>query len=213
MSKGYRALTLKVRNEIVPAVFLRITADESRSEDVTRLRPLGAYLSLASPRNALRVVRVFKDRVRPFAQPLSKGGELGVWIRKSVRKYHRCQVKSSQPWDRLGLQSLVVLVNDRSRVRNVSPPVALPGHMEVRIGVFGEPREEELEERVHVFTRLPTPVDIWPICVLVGEPNTDGLVDEEDVEVLVPAVWVPGNVLPFIRDSARSQFKQQPKER
>ena len=76
----YCALTPEVHNEIVPAVFLRITADESRSEDVTRLRPLGAYLSLAFPRSTLRVVGIVEYRVRPFAQPLSKRGELDIWI-------------------------------------------------------------------------------------------------------------------------------------
>ena len=82
--------------------------------------------------------------------------------------------------------------------------------MEVRTGVFGESREEELEKRIHVFARLPTSVDFWSICVLVGKPDTDGLIDEEYVKVLVPAVWVPRNVLSFVSDSARSDLEQQP---
>jgi len=80
--------------------------------------------------------------------------------------------------------------------------------MEVRIGVLGEAREEELEERVHVFARLPAPVDFRSIRVLVGEPDANGLIDEEDIKVLVPAVWVPCNVLAAVRDPAWSDFEQ-----
>jgi hypothetical protein len=50
--------------------------------------------------------------------------------------------------------------------------------VEVRICVLGKPREEELKEGVHIFTRLPTPVDLWPARILVGESNADGLIDE-----------------------------------
>jgi len=84
--------------------------------------------------------------------------------------------------------------------------------MEVRIGVFGEPRKEELEERVYVFARLQTPVDFRATFVLVGEPDADGLIDEEDVEVLVPTIWVPRNVLSTVRDLAGSKLEQQPSE-
>lgn len=106
-----------------------------------------------------------------------------------------------------------MFVNDRGRVRNISPSVALPDHVEVRIGILREPGEEDLEERVHVLARLPTPVDQRSIFVLVGEPDANGLIDEEDVKVLVPAVWVPRNVLSFVRDSAWSDLEQQPDAR
>ena len=204
--------TRKAHKEIVPTVLLRTTADETRSKRVTRLCPLGTDLSLASPRYALWVIRIVKYGVRPFAQPFSKRGKLDVWIGKSVCKDYRCQVEPPQSWEGLGLQSLVSLVNNRGRVRDVSPSVTLPGHMEVRIGIFGEPREEELEERVHVFARLQTPVHFLSTCILVGEPNTDGLIDEEDVEVLVPTVRVPRNILPVVRDPAGSELEQQPGE-
>ena len=161
----------------------------------------------------MRVVRILKDRVRPFTQPFSERRKLRVWIREPIREDHRGQVKFPQPLDGLGLQSLIVFVNDRGRVWNVSSSVALPSHMEVRIGVFGEPREEKLEERIHVFTRLRAPVDYRSVCVLVGEPDADGLIDEEDVKVIVPAVWVPCNILSVIRDLARPEFEQQPNER
>ena len=79
--------------------------------------------------------------------------------------------------------------------------------MEVRIGVFRKPREEELEKGVHVFTRLPTPVDFRSTRILVGEPNSDGLIDEEDVKILVPTVWVPHNALSLVRDSTRTKLE------
>ena len=84
--------------------------------------------------------------------------------------------------------------------------------MEVGIGILGKPREEELKEGVHVFARLEAPVDFWSTCILVGEPDTNGLIDEEDVEVLVPTVRIPRNVLSVVRDSAGSELKQQPSE-
>ena len=84
--------------------------------------------------------------------------------------------------------------------------------MKARIGVFGEPRKEELEERVHVFARLRTPVNFRTAFVLVGEPDSDGLIDEEDVEVLVPTIRVPRNILSVVRDLAGSELEQQPGE-
>ena len=99
-------------------------------------------------------------------------------------------------------------MNNRGRVWNVSPSVALPDHVEVGIGILGEPREEELEEGVRVFTRLEAPVGFWSTRVLVGEPDANGLIDEEDVEVLVPTVWIPRDVLSAVRYSARSEFEQ-----
>jgi len=80
--------------------------------------------------------------------------------------------------------------------------------MEIRIGVFGEPGKEELEESVHVFARLQTPVDSRTTFVLVGEPHANGLVDEEDVEVFVPTIWVPRNVLSTVRNLAGSELEQ-----
>ena len=82
--------------------------------------------------------------------------------------------------------------------------------MEVRIGVSRKPREEELEKGVHIFTSLPTPVDFRFTYVLVGESSPDGLIDKEDVKILVPAVWVPRDVLSFVCDSTRSKLEQQP---
>jgi len=204
--------TRKPPKEIVPAVFLRATADELRSKCVTPLCPLGTDLSLASPRYALWIVRIVEYRVRSFTQPFSECGELDVWVWKPVRKDDRCQVKSPQPWDRLDLQNLVVFVNNPGRIWNISPSVTLPSHMEVRIGVFGEPEKEYLEERVHVFACLQTPVDFRSTRVLVGEPDADWLIDEEDVEVLVPTVWVPRNIPSVVRDLTRSELEQQPGE-
>lgn len=77
--------------------------------------------------------------------------------------------------------------------------------MEVRVGVLREPRKEELEESVHVFARLQTPVNFGSAWVLVGESGAGRLINEENVKVLVPAVWVLRNVLSSIRDSTRSE--------
>ena len=99
-------------------------------------------------------------------------------------------------------------MNNRGRVWNVSPSVALPDHVEVGIGILGEPRKEELEEGVRVFTHLKAPIDFWSTRVLVGEPDANGLIDEEDVEVLVPTVRIPRDVLSAVRYSARSEFEQ-----
>ena len=90
-------------DEIIPAVFLRTAADESRSKRVTRLRPLGTDLCLAPPKFALRVIRILKDRVRSFAQPFSKCRELDVRIGQTIRDDRRCQVQFPQPLDGLGL--------------------------------------------------------------------------------------------------------------
>jgi hypothetical protein len=79
--------------------------------------------------------------------------------------------------------------------------------MEIRIGVFREPREEELEEGVHIFTRLPAPIDFRSTWVLVRESDADGLVNEQDVEILVPAVRVERYILSFVRDSTRSELE------
>ena len=102
-----------------------------------------------------------------------------------------------------------MLLNDRGRVWNVSPSIALPSHVEVRVCVFGEPRKEVLEKGVQVFACLPAPVDLRHTFVLVGKPDSDRLVNEEEVEVLVPTVWVPYYVRSFVHDSTRSELEQQ----
>lgn len=99
-------------------------------------------------------------------------------------------------------------MDDGRDVRRVRPAVALRGDVEWRVGILGEAAKEELEEGVHVFAGDRTRVH-GGTRVGVGEADVDGLVEEDDVRVLVPGVLVVGYVRPIIRDGARSELKEQ----
>lgn len=84
---------------------------------------------------------------------------------------------------------LVLLVDDCRDVWHVHPPVALGGNVEWQRGVLRESVKEQLEERVNVRGCDRCVADG---AVAVGIPDVNGLVEEDDVRVGVPAIRVRG---------------------
>ena len=80
--------------------------------------------------------------------------------------------------------------------------------MEGQRGVLGETRKEELQESVHVFTRDWAGVDGTPI-LNIRVSHIDGLVEEYNVGVCVPAMWVVGRGGAVLGNTAGAKLKEK----
>ena len=87
---------------------------------------------------------------------------------------------------------------------NVVAGVGLAGDMKVLLSVLGELLEEEGEQGVDV---LACSDGVGDAVAGVREADVDGLVEEDDVRVGVPAVFVVGEVAPFVCDAAWAEFE------
>jgi len=105
-------------------------------------------------------------------------------------------------------QSLVPVIDNLGKVRRVRASVALRSDMERLLRVLWVAREEQLEERVHVLARDRARVDSGPV-IGVGESDVDGLVEEDDVRVGVPAEWVVRDIGTVLADGARSELEEE----
>lgn len=87
------------------------------------------------------------------------------------------------------LQVLVILVNDLSNIRGICSTIALGSDVELpatQVLVFSE---EELEERIDILRGDRRSVD-GGVVRGVREADFGGLVEEDDIGVIRPTVWV-----------------------
>lgn len=81
--------------------------------------------------------------------------------------------------------------------------------MEVLVRVFGELCKEEGQEGEDVFTSRD---GVGDRRATVREAGVDGLVEEDDAGVGVPAVGILNNFQVFV-DGSRAKFQEQPSQR
>lgn len=89
------------------------------------------------------------------------------------------------------------------------PGVRFAGDMEVLVCVFGELCKEEGQECVDVFASRDGVGDRGST---VREADVDGLVEEDDARVGVPAVGITNDLEVFV-DGSRAKFQKQAGER
>ena len=87
----------------------------------------------------------------------------------------------------------------------IRPAVTFCGHVKGRLGVFWEASEEQLEEGIHVLSSRGASVNRGTV-IRVGVSDVDGLVEERDIAVRVPRVFVVRHAR-FIGDLTRAQLK------
>ena len=93
----------------------------------------------------------------------------------------------------------------RAEGGDVVAGVAFAGYVEGRVQEGGEDgADEELQEVVHVFGRCETGSWDGGSFVEVGEAYTRGLVDEDDVCVFAPSVFVVYGAVAMFVDQAGS---------
>lgn len=80
--------------------------------------------------------------------------------------------------------------------------------MERQFGILGEAFEKEFEECVDVLSNDRAVVDCRSV-ISVGETNVDGLVEEDDVGLGIPAEFVESYILSAVCDSAGTEFEEQ----
>ena len=83
--------------------------------------------------------------------------------------------------------------------------------MEGSLGVFWETREEQLEEGIDILSGCGATVDLGAI-VRVGVPDVYRLVEEEDIGVRIPGVFVVCNA-GFVDNPTRTELEEQSRGR
>lgn len=103
---------------------------------------------------------------------------------------------------------LVRLVNNAGKVRGIRPSITLRSNMERLARVLGVALQEQLEERVDVLASDRARVD-GSAPVSVREADVYGLVKEDDIGVVGPAVRVVRDVTPILSNRAWAQFEEE----
>ena len=98
-------------------------------------------------------------------------------------------------------------MEDGGGVGSVHSTVTFRGHVEGRLGVLWEASEEQLEEGIYVLSSCGASVDRGTV-IRVGISDVDGLVEEKDIAVRVPRVFIVRHAR-FIGDLTRAQLEEQ----
>ena len=91
-------------------------------------------------------------------------------------------------------------------IGSIRPAVTFCSHVERRLGVFWEASEEQLEEGIHVLSSCGASVDCGTV-IRVGVSDVDELVEEKDIAVRIPRVFVVRHAR-FIGDLTRAQLEE-----
>ena len=129
-----------------------------------------------------------------------------VSVGESICKDDRCKVDLDQTGDGGQPKLFVLLVENGGCIWSVRSTVTFRCHMEGSLGVFWETREEQLEKGIHILSGCGATVDLGTI-VRVRVPDVDGLVEEEDIAVRIPRVFVIRHAR-LIGDLTRAQLKE-----
>lgn len=155
----------------------------------------------------MRAIR-FKNGIWSVTSIVRDGSELGVWFGESIGEDDRGEVDLLDGRDRGEGTFLVLLIYDIGNVGCIGTPVTFGGDVEWRAGVIGIPLQEQLHESIHVLCSDGASADRRAVRG-VRITDVDRLVQEDHVGVGVPTVFVVSHVVSFIRDAARTEFKQQ----
>jgi hypothetical protein len=126
----------------------------------------------------------------------------------SIAYHNRGKVDLDKSGSGRNRKLLVLGVDDVRDVRDIGAAITLGGEMERLSGVFGKAAEEEFHESVNILSSDRARVDSTAIF-RVRESNVNGLVEEDDVCVGIPAVRVKSRVGALVSDVTRTKFEQK----
>lgn len=191
-------------------------ADQARAIAIASFYEALACRYFGPERLALWPFWVIINRVWSLAKVVRYRGHLDIVVGHPVTKHDRCEVDSNKCVVGTGRRRqsylLVLVVNHARDVRRVRAAVTFSREMEGKGRVFGETGEEELQERIHVLARDWASVDGTSVLD-VRVSHIDGLVEEDNIGVRVPAVGVLGRAGAVIGDAARTKLKEQTRRR
>ena len=141
---------------------------------------------------------------------------MDIIVGHPVTKHDRCEVNSNERVvgdGRRRQRDLLVLVIYHARdVRRVCATITLSCEMEWQGSILGETGEEEFQERMNVLPRDWAGVDGTPIFD-VRISHIDGLVEEYNVGIRVPAVGVRSRGRAVISDAAGPKLEEKTRGR
>ncbi len=171
--------------------------------------PLASW-NLRAQVGTLKTIGVTVNGEWTITDIICHGAKLHVWIRETIGEDNGGQVDLLDLGLGCGSQGkvLVGLVHDVGNVRRVRSSITLRGNMERKFGVFWEAVQEELEESVDVFSSHGAGVNVG-VAVRIRVTNVDRLVEEDDVGMGVPTVFVVRRVATVLANSTRSKLKEK----
>lgn len=152
-------------------------------------------------------LRVIINWVWAITGIIRDGSHLDVWVCEAIRKDDRRKIDLGQLRNRRKSEFLVLVVNDGGDVGRIRATIAFRGKVERQIGVLREAADEEPKKGVDIHTSDRARVHRRTVRG-VRIPDTNRLVKENDIGTLVPRVRVARCVLPFLSDTARTEFEQ-----
>ena len=105
-------------------------------------------------------------------------------------------------------QLLVGFEDDASKVGGIGTTITFRSDVERCLGVLREPVQEQFEESINVFAGDGRRRHCCAV-VSIRIPNINGLIKENNISVIVPAVGIEGRVMSPVGDIARSQLQQK----
>lgn len=197
---------------------LAVAVHSSRNTDQARVIVIASFCEslacryLGPERLALWSFGVIINRVWSLTDVIRYRSHLDIVVGHPVTKHDRREVDSNECVVGTGRRRqrglLVLFVNHARDVRRVCATVTLGCEMERKGRVFGETGEEEFEERIHVLARDWAGVDGTPV-LNVGVSHIDGLVEENNVGIRVPAVGVLSRAGAVVGDAAWAKLEEQ----
>jgi hypothetical protein len=198
---------LEWTKQLRPTIEFSRNANQTGVESVATLSESLTDRDLGSQSLTLWTVRIIVDGVRPIASPIRDRSHLFVRIRETVRENDRGEVDLNQARNGGQAEFFILSVENGGRVGSVCSTVTFCSHMEGCLGVLREAGKEQLEECIHILSGRGAAVNRRAV-IRVGVSDVDGLVEEENIAVRIPGVFIVGHVR-FISDLARAQLKEQ----
>ena len=170
----------------------------------------GLYQSLAgrdlgSQSHAFRAFGIIVYGIRSTTHIIRHRPHLFIRICKTISQHNRSKVDMFDSRVRGKSQIFICLVNHAGEIRSIYPAITLCSDMEWLRRIFRESVQKQLQERVDVFTGCR---GVGNCCAIVsiGIANIDWLVEENNVEMIVPGVGVVTGVNcgTFFVDGARA---------
>lgn len=99
-------------------------------------------------------------------------------------------------------------MDDGCKIGCIHSAIALSSDMKWLFCILGETRIEQLKEGVYIQTGSGAVVD-GRIIVRIRETDIYGLIEEDDVGMSIPAVWIEGRIQAIVDDITGPQFKKE----
>ena len=194
--------------QLAVAVQCSRNAGETTAILVARVNQSLAGRNLSTETLALRTIGVVVYGIGTVTGKFGNSCILDIRIRDTISNHYRRKIDPQHALNWSKFELLVLLVDDRSKVRYICSTIALCRKMEGCLRIFGVTVQEEFQERVDIVSCNGTGANRGTV-VRVRKSNVDGLVQEDDVGVRVPRVRVVFQSLSFFINSARTQLEEE----